>query len=146
MPKLYLIGSLRNPEVPNVANKIEQETGWEVFDDWYSAGPEADDYWKEHQRLRGRNYEEALRGYAARHVFNFDRHHLDTCDAGLLLLPAGRSGHLELGYLAGRNTPTIILLDQETEDNRWDVMTQFAGLVTNNLDQVYASLQTIKAR
>ena len=35
--KVYLIGSLRNPEVPQIANKI-RELGFEVFDDWHPNG------------------------------------------------------------------------------------------------------------
>lgn len=102
----------------------------EVFDDWYAAGPEADDFWKKYEQERGRDYLSALMGYAARHVFEFDRHHLDTSDAAVLVLPAGKSGHLELGYMAGRGKPTYILLD--AEDVRWDVMYQFATKVVDN--------------
>ena len=47
---LYLIGSLRNPRVPELAKRLRQDNpGLEVFDDWYSAGIEADDYWKEYE-------------------------------------------------------------------------------------------------
>lgn len=124
MPKIYLIGSLRNEAIPTLAEDIRSGTGHEVFDDWFAAGPEADDYWKAYEEGRGRNYVEALSGYAARHVFLFDRHHLDTSDAAVLVLPAGKSGHLELGYMVGKGKPTYILLDRP---DRWDVMYQFAG-------------------
>ena len=41
---------------------------------------------------------------------------LDWADAGVLLLPCGRSAHLELGYLIGQGKPTSILLtDGEPE-------------------------------
>lgn len=119
---LYLIGSLRNEEVPKIAATL-RDTGLDVFDDWFAAGPEADDYWKKYEEARGRSYVEALRGYAARHVFEFDRHHLDRCDSALLVLPAGKSGHLELGYVAGSGKPIFILLDRP---DRWDVMYLFA--------------------
>lgn len=119
---LYLIGSLRNEEIPKVAGPL-RDLGLDVFDDWYAAGPEADDYWKSYEEGRGKSYKEALRGHAARHVFGFDRHHLDRCDAAALILPAGKSGHLELGYVAGSGKPCFILLDQP---DRWDVMYQFA--------------------
>jgi hypothetical protein len=125
--KLYLIGSLRNELVPALASEIRSKTNWEVFDDWFSAGPEADDYWKMYERNRGSTYEEALAGHAAQHVFQFDKHHLDTSDAAVLLLPAGRSGHLELGYMVGRGKPGYILLDRAyLEEGRWDVMYSFA--------------------
>lgn len=128
MAKIYLIGSLRNPEIPRIANLLRDETQHEIFDDWYAVGPEADDYWKAYEEGRGRSYSEALSGYAARHIFNFDKHHLDTADAAVLVYPAGKSAHLELGYMVGRSKPTIILLDRP---DRWDVMVQFAGAVVD---------------
>lgn len=143
MKKLYLIGSLRNEGIPGIAKQIRAEVeGLEVFDDWYAAGPEADDYWKIYERDRGRDYETAITGYAARHVFNFDKHHLDTSDAAILVLPAGKSGHLELGYMAGRGYRTYILLDEE--DIRWDVMYQFAGVVTSNLQEIINDIKRIR--
>lgn len=107
-----------------------RSVGLEVFDDWYAAGPEADDYWKKYEQERGRSYQEALEGYAANHVFSFDKFHLDRLDAALLVLPAGKSGHLELGYVAGSSKPTYILLDEQ--DIRWDVMYLFATKVFRN--------------
>lgn len=120
---LYLIGSLRNEAIPSHAESL-RNLGLDVFDDWFAAGPEADDYWKKYETERGNDYKQALGGHAARHVFDFDRHHLDRCDAALLALPAGKSGHLELGYVAGKGKPTFILLDRP---DRWDVMYQFAS-------------------
>jgi hypothetical protein len=122
---LYLIGSLRNERIPRLANKIRKEhPDFEVFDDWYSAGPEADDYWKEHQKSKGLTYTEALKGHAARNVFEFDRRHLDRSTHALLVLPAGKSGHMEIMYaMYGVGCQTAILLDPE--DVRWDVMYQF---------------------
>ena len=121
---LYIIGSLRNPCVIEVGNAV-RALGIEAFDDWYAAGPEADDYWKAYEKGRGNDYKAALSGWAARHVFSFDTYHLDRSDGGVLVLPAGRSGHLELGYLAGQAKPTYILL--EDDPDRWDVMYQFAS-------------------
>jgi len=138
--KLYVIGSLRNPEVPKIAQAIRTECNIEVFDDWYAAGPEADDYWRDYEKSRGHSYEDALKGYAARHVFSFDKHHLDTADAALLVLPAGKSGHLELGYTAGRGKPTFVLLD---DPERWEIMYQFASVVTPSLDEI---INTIKKK
>ena len=129
LKSLYVIGSLRNDIVPAVATDLRL-LGLDVFDDWYAAGPEADDYWKKYEQEKGLTYQEALKGYAARHVFEFDKYHLDRCDAALLILPAGKSGHLELGYVSGRGKPTYILLDEN--DVRWDVMYQFATKIFMN--------------
>lgn len=138
-PTVYVIGSLRNPEVPNVAAKL-RAAGFDAFDDWYAAGPEADDYWQKYERARHHSYAEALAGYAAQHVFNFDKHHLDRCDAAVLVLPAGKSGHLELGYCAGKGKRTYILLE-EKEPERFDVMYQFATKVVRNLEELEHELK-----
>jgi hypothetical protein len=121
--KLYLIGSLRNPKIPELGKKI-RALGYDVFDDWHGAGKIADESWQEYEQIRGRTYQQALDGYAAWQIFNFDKKHLDASDLGVLVHPAGKSGHLEFGYLIGRGKPGYILFDQEPE--RWDVMARFA--------------------
>lgn len=123
MLKLYLIGSLRNPNVPVMADCI-RDLGFDVFDDWWAAGPEADDCWQAYETARGRHYGEALHGYAAEHVYHFDHYHLNESDAAVLLLPAGKSGHLELGYILGQGKPGYVLFD--TVPERWDVLYQLA--------------------
>ena len=87
MAKIYLIGSLRNPRIPEIAAQL-RKAGHDVFDDWFAAGPEADDYWQKYEQNRGHNFKQGLEGYAANHVYNFDKHHLDRCDIAILALPA----------------------------------------------------------
>jgi nucleoside 2-deoxyribosyltransferase len=120
---VYLIGSLRNDRIPAIGNAL-RDAGFEAFDDWYGAGHEADDKWRDYENLRGRDHKEALYGFAARHVFAFDKFHLDRCDYAVLVMPAGKSGHLELGYFVGRGKPGFILFDDVPE--RYDVMHNFA--------------------
>lgn len=133
MKSIYLIGSLRNPKVPELGNYL-RSLGFDVFDDWFAAGPIADDSWQEYEKGRGHTYEDALKGYAARHVFAFDFAHLNRCDIGVLCLPAGKSGHLELGFLIGKSKPGYILLDGEPE--RFDQMYQFATGIYTGKDKL----------
>lgn len=137
--KLYLVGSLRNDRIPILAERLRGELpGVEVFDDWYSAGPEADDYWKEYEKGRGHSYSQALEGYAARHVFGFDRGHLDSSTHVILVLPAGKSGHMEVMYgKYGAKAKAAILLDPN-DDPRYDVMYQFVDKVLENDDEIAA--------
>lgn len=135
--KVYLIGSLRNPEVPKLAEKI-RELGFEVFDDWYAAGPEADDKWRDYEKARGHTYKEALKGFAADHVYKFDLKHLNECDIAVLHLPTGKSGHLELGYVIGKGKISYILLDNP---ERWDVMYLFARGVFNSFEELKEELK-----
>lgn len=135
---IYLIGSLRNPQIPILANEMRHELACEVFDDWYAAGPEADDKWRDYERGKGHTIDQALQGLAAKHVFEFDKYHIDRSSAAVLVLPAGRSGHLELGYCIGQGKPGFILL--EGEPDRYDVMYCFATGVYNTKEQLFESL------
>jgi hypothetical protein len=139
MAKIYLIGSLRNEKINTIASKI-RDAGHEVFDDWFAAGPEADDYWQKYETAKGNNYKQGLEGYAAKHVYEFDKFHLDRNDIAILALPAGKSGHLELGYMIGKGKIGYILFD-ETMPDRWDVMYQFATGVFFTLDSLIEELK-----
>ncbi len=139
--KIYLIGSLRDKRIPEIANILRRDTGYEVFDDWFAPGPRADDHWKEYETARGRSYKEALEGYAARHIFTFDKYHLDDSSMGVLILPSGRSCHLELGYMAGCGKNTYVLMDKP---DRYDVMYQFATGIAFNMDELILFLRNPK--
>jgi len=133
---LYLVGSLRNQRIPELAASIRRSLpDVEVFDDWFAAGPEADDHWKTYEQGRGRTYTEALDGYAAKHVFEFDKTHLDRATHVLLVLPAGKSGHMEVMYAEyGTRAKTAILLDPD--DVRWDVMYQFIPTILTQDEEI----------
>jgi hypothetical protein len=140
MAKIYLIGSLRNPQIGAIAEKL-RAVGHEVFDDWYAAGPEADDYWQKYEIAKGNNYKQGLQGYAAKHVYEFDKFHLDRNEVAVLALPAGKSAHLELGYVIGKGKPGYILLDNP---DRWDVMYQFANGVFYSVEELIEELASLE--
>lgn len=119
----YVIGSLRNDSIVEFANALQAE-GYEAFCDWKSPGPDADDYLRDYAKARGLNYKQTLQTYAAKHIYEFDKFHLDRTDAAVLLMPGGKSAHLELGYTIGKGKPGFVVFDSVPE--RIDVMYQFA--------------------
>ncbi len=135
----YVIGSLRNEEVTKVASEL-RSIGLDAFDDWMAAGEEADDYLRDYYRARGFTYSQVLESYSAKHIFSFDKHHLDRCDSALLVMPSGKSAHLELGYIIGLGKPGYILMDQEPE--RVDIMHQFATKVFMNKEEMIEYFKT----
>ena len=135
--KVYLVGSLRNPKIPSIANKI-RELGYEVFDDWISPGPETDDKWQEYEKTRGRSYKEALAGDHARNVFKFDLKHLENADIVIMVIPCGKSGHLELGWAIGQGKKGYVLFDEEPE--RYDIMYAFCTDIFFSLDDLCSGL------
>ena len=135
---VYLMGSLRNPRIPVVADQL-RGLGLAVFDEWHAAGPGADDAWQAYEQMRGHTYEQALAGYPACHVFEYDKTHVDASRIGVLLLPAGKSGHLELGYMLGKGKPGYIVYEGAVE--RYDVMYKFATRVFGNVDDLFRVLE-----
>ncbi len=124
---IYLIGSLRNPCIPEVAARLRQD-GYDVFEEWWSAGPGADDHWQAHAQSRGMTYKEALASPHAQNVFEFDKKWLTAADAVVLVSPAGRSGHLELGWALGQGKPGFVLLAPDTAANLPTEWRWLAGL------------------
>lgn len=138
MKSIYLIGSLNNPRIPLIGNRLREE-GFDTFEDWTSPGRAADLCWMKYEKIRGRTYKEALNGYHARHVCAFDKFHLDRCDIGILVMKAGRSGHLELGYMIGQAKPGYILFDKEP--CRYDIMYGLCTGVYFSLDELVTEIK-----
>lgn len=131
---VYLAGSLRNPAIPTIMDSLHVGANAKVFADWYAAGPEADDHWKTFYQGVGYTYREALKEPASVNTFLFDKRHMERSRVMVLALPAGKSGHLELGWFLGRGGTGYILLD--SSEDRWDVMYQFATGVTSDIDEL----------
>lgn len=135
---IYLIGSLRNPKIPEIGNTL-RAAGFKVFDDWFAGGPVADDSWRDYEKLAGRTYAEALKGPAARNIYEFDVRHLAASHTAVLIAPGGKSAHLELGVMIGRGKKGYVLFD--TEPERWDVMYQFCTGVHFNIVTLMEALK-----
>lgn len=131
-PCIYILGSLRNENIPVVGNAV-RAAGFEAFEDWYGTGPKADDHWLDYEKLRGRSFVEALAGRAAQNTFAFDRDNIVRSEGVIMVMPAGKSGHLEFGFARGRGIPGVILMDKEPE--RYDVMYNFASKVTTDVTE-----------
>lgn len=138
---IYIIGSLRNPSIITLANELEK-LGFDAFADWMSAGPEADNFLRDYHKERGLTYKQTLQSYAAKHIFEFDVKHINRCDAAIMVMPCGRSGHLELGFVRGCGKPGYILFD--TEPDRIDIMYQFATDIFFSKDDLTAELMRMK--
>ena len=131
---VYLLGSLKNRDgIIPFGNELRRMGFKEVFNAWIAPGPEADDFWRDYEKKSGQTYAQALKNWAGTHIFEFDSFHIERCDFGIMCMPCGKSGHLELGNILGSGKRGYILFDGEPD--RWDVMYQFAdGLYFNKED------------
>lgn len=114
--RIYLASSWRNPEQPAVVERL-RAAGHEVYD-FRNPAPGDDGFrWTEVDRDWTAWTPEAfiprLQHPVAQKGFANDKAALDWCDTCVLLLPCGRSAHLEAGYAAGQGKRVIFVLRQE---------------------------------
>jgi hypothetical protein len=139
-PYVYVVGSLRNGIIPEIANNLQEQLGWRVFADWHASGPEGDDHWQRYERARGvTSIVEALARPFAQNTFQFDRGHLAFASHVVLVMPAGKSACLELGWALGRGAKGYVLFLEEPE--RWDVMFAFADGVFTEITPLVAAMR-----
>ena len=136
---IYIIGSLRNKQVPIIANQLRNDLpNVEIFDSWFSPGPKADDYWRDYCKGKGLTYKQALADPSGVHILQFDKHHLDRATDVVLIQKAGKSCHLELGYSIGKGKRSFVLFNDEPA--RYDVMMGF--VINDNICFDYNELVT----
>jgi len=84
-------------------------------------------------------------------AFKRDRDALDRCDVCILILPCGRSAHLEIMYGSAHGKPVIVLFSA-AEPLRPDLMYRLLGVGTGGLhfatsiDQLLGLLAALQAR
>ena len=113
--RIYVASSWRNTRQPSVVVAL-REAGHEVYD-FRHPHPGDDGFsWREidgsWQSWTPEQYRAALKHPAAIRGFGFDMTALNDCDACVLVLPCGRSAHLELGHAAGAGRRTFVLLEE----------------------------------
>jgi nucleoside 2-deoxyribosyltransferase len=131
---VYVAGSMKEREKIRIVSAKLRAAGYDVFNYWIMPGEETDVKWQEFEQAQGKTYREALVSPHAQNVFEFDKSWLDAAEAIVLVLPAGKSGHLELGYMLGKGKNGYILLDGEPE--RWDVMYLFATDILYTIEEL----------
>lgn len=113
--KIYLASSWRNTRYPAVLAAL-RAAGHDVYDFRADTGfgwRDVDPLW---QAWSPAEFRDALETPLARRGFASDMAALQGAAATVLVIPCGRSAHLELGYAVGAGQKTAILLDQDRYD------------------------------
>lgn len=139
--RIYVATSWRNTEQPGIV-RILRGLGHEVYDfrhpkegdDGFSWS-DIDPNWK---AWTPEEHREALKHPVARRGFKSDMDALDWCDACVLVLPCGRSAHLELGYVTGKGKRTTVLAIDQTEPELMYLMCDEILVNTDELFDAYA--------
>lgn len=133
--KLYVASSWRNSNQPYVVNALTK-AGHEVYDfknpehgkggfHWSDIDPE----WKSWSPVKFREY---MAHPIAKDGFGSDFTAMKWSEAGVLVMPCGRSAHLEAGYFVGAEKPLVILLS----DGEPELMYSMASCICVNIAEV----------
>lgn len=111
--KIYVASSWRNSYQQFVVADLRQ-AGYEVYDFKHPANGCAGFHWGEidpdWQNWTTHQYREALSHRIAQFGFNRDFDAMQTSDACVLVLPCGRSAHLEAGWMKGAGKKVVALI------------------------------------
>ena len=141
MSKIYLASSWRNGFQPSAVELLRM-AGHDVYDFRNPphgrggfAWSEIDPAW---QKWTAMQYRMALASPIAEAGFNSDFDGMKWADVGVLLLPCGRSAHLELGWMAGAGKRTIIWTHDGAEP---ELMALLASQICVSVEEVLEALQ-----
>lgn len=142
MARIYTASSWRNPHQPEIVERL-RNGGHEVYDfrhpfngvpgfAWSSIDPD----WKGWSAAR---YRELLTtSPIAAGGFVSDLRAMQWADTCLLILPCGRSAHLEAGWFCGQGKRCVILTRDGEEP---ELMALLATDICISLDEVLATLE-----
>ncbi len=118
-------------DVYDFRNPAKGATGFH----WSDIDPESEwKSWSPSHFVAGLDHPVAVDG------FRVDMNALRAADACVLVMPCGRSAHLELGYCIGAGKPTAILLT----DGEPELMYAMVDLLTDDLVKVVNWVQELK--
>lgn len=144
MRRIYVASSWRNPDHPVVVEMLRQ-LGHDVYDfrnprpgDHGFAWSEIDPDWL---AWKPWPYRDALDHPIAVAGFDSDFAAMQWADTCVLVLPCGRSAHLEAGWAVGAGKPTAILLHEDRFEP--ELMYRMADLVACDFGEVMEWLERL---
>lgn len=141
MSRIYLASSWRNQGQPLLVRMLRNE-GHEVYD-FRNPKPDNDGFrWSEidggWQTWSQKQFRKALKHPVAEEGFALDFDAMKWADTCVLLLPCGRSAHLELGWAIGAGKRSAILL---AEDQEPELMYKLADRIFLDVSELFDWLE-----
>ena|SRR5688572_10938450 len=141
MAKIYVASSWRNQHQNSVVRAC-RALGYDVYD--FKNPPNKSGFgWEQldgnHKSWTPEQYIQLLSHDIANQGYKADIDALDECDICVLLLPCGRSAHLEAGYAIGQGKRTLIFISNEKFEP--ELMYKAADLITHKIEDIYQWLE-----
>ena len=139
--KIYVASSWRNRHQPSIV-KLLRSWGHDVYDFRNPPDGSASDWEelvKDWESWSIDEYMEALVHPLAEDGYDSDFRAMQDCDALVMVMPCGRSAHLEAGWAVGKGKPVAILLMELSEP---ELMYKMAAIVRDT-EELSAWLKSI---
>ena len=143
---IYVASSWKNERQPGVVDVLRAH-GHAVYD-FQNPRPGQDEkgfHWSEidpdWESWTASEYRDALDYQTAREGYLKDFRAMDYVDACVLVLPCGRSAHLEAGWFVGTGKPLVILLDEDEVVP--ELMYKMARKIALDMDEVLWELRLL---
>ena len=141
--KIYVASSWRNPIQPEVV-RLLREFGYEVYDFRHPKDGDDGFSWREidsdWENWTPEGFRANLAHPTAERGFKNDLDGMEWADAFVLVLPCGRSAHLEAGWAIGHGKPTIVFL----ADGEPELMYKLTPHICITIHEVVATLRSLK--
>lgn len=141
--RVYVASSWRNPQHLALVYAL-RDVGHEVYNfrDPHGDGTDAGFHWSEidprWKQWTPGQFRDRLEHPIAVGGYEKDRNAMDWAQAFVLVMPCGRSAHLELGWACGAGKPTLILLS----DGEPELMYRMPDRLCLSIDEVLHALGT----
>lgn len=146
--KIYVASSWRNAYQPTVVYAL-RTSGHKVYDfrnptvgvdnpNGLAHGFHWSDIDSDWENWNLEMYVNALTTQLANQGFDSDKHFLEWADTCVLVLPSGRSSHLEAGWIAGKGLELHVYLMEKVEP---DLMYKLATKIHTTLDSLLDTLR-----
>lgn len=143
MSKIYIASSWKNAgNVRAIAEALRDE-GFQVDD---FTDPSKGRYvfnWREiEEDVMKLDAVAFIKDERTQRAFKEDKGKIEWADVLVMVLPAGNSSHLEMGYAAGLGKRTIIFAPDGFPKGHFDTMYGFANLLTDDVVALVEALKT----
>ena len=136
MLRVYVASSWRNHDQPFVVSELRRG-GFDVYDFRHPAPGDNGFHWSEIDRgwthWSPLQYIKGLEHRLAKDGFKKDFDAMKSCGAFVLVCPAGRSAHLELGWAVGARKATAIYLPEPQEP---ELMYKLADYICTDIESL----------
>ena len=134
--KIYVASSWRNQYQPDVVRRL-RAAGYDVYDFRNPREGDTGFHWSEidpdWQSWTPDKYVVAMQHPIAVAGFKSDFDAMKWADACVLVLPSGRSAHLEAGWFCGQGKPCMVYIPEPIEP---ELMYKLASRICTSMDEV----------